>query len=565
VSDWTINGKTLAALGVVGAVLTRGSWAEHSCELSLDGRSATVPGLWTPGDAVEIKYGSTVRFVGEVMDVGKTASGGAEGHRARLVNAWIVLAETIYEQSWTLTNGGSTANKARCIVGLKSNGEIGTLAEAITDVLNFAGVAVGSIVLASVEEPWEVRNVTCAEVIKQIARLAPRAVSWWTYPGGVATFNVASSPSAVELAMTAKTNVDLRPNRTQAVRGVRLQYEIVRTTSDVPQTDVVVDSAGATTGRRVLIQTIPWRGASANFLRQRVKVRTIPTTATGTDAAQKATRQFWAERCPELRAAKSVVGDGDFTPKLTFNLFDNAAAIWPEGLPDGTVGFGAASGGKYYFAAKLARIDGTDGTGAYELTDPDDAGSVKIRLDSGLTRMLVEGTVTPWMQRQGKDAQRWQLFANVSFIDAASGRPVQQVVHINVTVTDCVTKEYVELQSYADGDAVPTGLAAELYAVLGQTYHEGTVVRVEDECSNFAREGNALTITGGATEWTTMNALVQGVREDIGSGVTTLTVGVAPRLGAADMLDLLRRERKRREADEGRGLANAGSRGDGLP
>lgn len=561
--SWTANGRTFEALGIVGAVLTRGTWAEHACELTFDGRGVDVPAPWAAGDSVEIKYGSTIRFVGEVLDAGRAASGSAEGHRVRLVNAWIILAETVYEQSWMTASGA--VNKARCIVGLKSDGTIGTLADAVSDVLTFAGVAAGTITLAQTEEPWEVRNVMCAEVLRQIQRLAPRAVSWWTYPAGVATFNVSTSPSALELAMSVDTVVDLRPNRTQAVRGVRLQYEIVRTTDDVPETDVVLDTAGATTGRRILMQTIPWRGAGATFLRQRIKARTIPTTATGTDAAQKATRQFWAAGCPSLREARSVVGDADFTPKLTFNLFDNAASVWPEGLPDGTVGFGTASGGKYYFAAKLARVDGTDGTGAYELTDPDDTGSVKIRFNAALTRYLVAGLVTPWMERQGKSAQRWQLFANVSFIDAASGRAVQQVVHINVTATDCVNKEYTSLQSYTAGDPVPTGLAAELYAALGATCHEGTVARVEDECSGFAREGQALTITGGATEWATMTALVQTVREDIPSGTTTLTLGIGTHLGTEDMLDLLRRERKRKEADEANGVANAASRGDGKP
>lgn len=562
--NWTANGTTFAAAGIVGAVLTRATWAEHSCELAFDGRNVTTPAPWALGDTVTISYDGTVRFVGEVMDVARAGSGAAEGHRVRLVNAWITLAETVYEQRWQILGGDSAVNKARCLVGLKADGTVGTLAEAIADVLTWAGVAAGSITLAQTEEPWEVRNVTCAEVLRQIQRLAPRSVSWWTYPGGVPTFNVATAPASLALAMTAETQVDLRPNTRQAVRGVRLQYEIVRTVDEEPQTDVVVDSAGETTGRRILMQTIPWRGASATFLRQRTKVEVIPTTASGTDADQKLTRRFWAARHPALRAAKVVVGDTDLTPKLTFNLFDNAAAAWPAGLPPDTVGFGTAVGGKYYFALKLANVHGVDGTGAFELTDPDDAGSTKIRLDDALTRCLIDGTVTSWMERQGKKAQRWELFANISYIDDATRKPDRKLVGIKFTATDCLNKEYSRLENYADGDPVPTGLAAQLYAVLGATYHEGTVATVAEECTGFAREGQALTITGGATEWATMNALIQGVTEDVASGTTRLTVGLGTHLGAADMLDLLRRERKRREADDGHGISHAGSRGDGL-
>jgi hypothetical protein len=566
--SWTANGRTFVSLGITGAQIARSCWAEHSCELTVDGRNADWALLFATGESVEIKYGSTTRFVGEVQGPARRARGDAEGHIYRLINAWLVLAETVYEQLWTLTNGGSTANKARCIVGLKSDGTIGTLADAINDVLTFAGVAAGSITLAQTEEPWEVRNKTCAEVLRDIQRLAPRSVSWWTYPGGTPTFNVSTEPSSVSVAMTARMNVDLRPNTMQSVRGVRLQYEIVRTTDDIPQTDVVVDSAGATTGRRVLMQTIPWRGSSANFLRQTVKVRTIPLVPVGTNAQKKTTRQFWADRCPILRNAAPVAGDADLTPEINFLPFNPVPAGGADNRfgcqPRDTVGVGPVDGsGNYYFAVQLAHKDGGADATQWELTNPDDSGSAHIVLDTTLPRLLIEGTVTPWMLDAGKHAQRWTMHAYVTWLGQGAPGFTGKMVQISFTATDCINKEYTKLRDYAAGDPVPTGLAAQLYAALGATYHEGTVALTEDECANEVREGNALTITGGASEWGTMNALVQSVAEDILSGTTTLTVGVGTHLGTEDMLDLLRRERKRKEADTMAGLSNAASRGDG--
>jgi hypothetical protein len=559
--SWTINGRTLAALGITSARLTRGSFAEHALELVWEGRDATLPPVFADGADVVLSDGATTRFVGEILEPGRAMSGPAESHTARAVNAWIALEETTYEQAWAILAGSGSANKARCIVGLKADGTVGTLAEAIEHVLSFAGVAAGSIALAVTEEPWEVRNVTCAEVLRQIQRLVPRSVSWWTYPGNVPTFNVASAPTTLTLAAGGDTDIVLRPNRRQAVRGVRLQYEVQRTTDDVAQTDVVVDSAGATTGRRVLMQTIPWRGSQSTFARMRTKVQTVPVNVSG---ALALVRRWWGAHAPGLRIAKAEPADLT-VPQLNFALFDVAAAAWPAGLPPGFAGYGTAVGGKYYFGVKLANVTATDGTGPYELRDPDDETSEKIRLDTGLLRELLDGAVTPWMERLGKKAQRWTICANVNFIEEATRQPKQEIVMANFTATDCVNKEYAQMTNYADGDPVPSGLAAALFAALGETYHEGTVAKIEAECSGFAREGQKLQITGGATEWATMNALVQGVQEDIVSGLTTLTVGVGPNLAPGDMLDLLRRERRRAEADSTNGVSLAASKGDGKP
>jgi hypothetical protein len=560
VSTWTINNRPLAMLGVTSPTLTRGSWGEHALEIEMDGRNATSAPAWADGATVTLRYGSTVRFVGEIVAPERRAQSGAEGHSLRAVNAWIILEETVYEQTWAILGGTSTASKARCIIGMKPDGTFGTLADAITDVLAFAGVAAGSISLPQTEEPWEVRNVTCAEVLRQIQRMAPRSVAWWTYPGGVPTFHVSDEPTLVTLAMTPKTLVSLRPNRRQAVRGVRLQYEIVSESDGVQQTDVVEDTAGATSGRRIYMQTIPWRGASATFARMRTTVVTIPTAI-----ADDKTKTFWLSHCAPLRGAKTMDGD-DITPDWEFSTFDPADTDFPRDYPSGSQPYGPVGPAfRCYFAVRLARVDGKDGTGPYELSDPEDTESDKIRLDTDLTRMLIAGAVTPWMEDMGKTAQKWTLYAIVKWTDAATRQPKKTQVSINLTATDCVNKEYTSIQNYADGDPVPTGLAAELYAALSQTYHEGEVARIEDECTGFAREGNSLQVTGGPAEWESMNALIQGVREDIGGGLTTLTVGVGPNLAPGDMLELLRRERARAEADSRLGVTNSGSKEDGLP
>ena len=578
-SNWTINGSTLAALGITGATLTRACWAAHSLALSADGRAATAPALFANGAAITLRLGGTIRFVGQCQPARRSARGEAEGHAYEVLNAWQILEETVFQQAWAVRGvthppPQTTELKGRCILGVKADGTAATVGEVMAEVLAFAGVASGTIDLGQYFEPFEVLNVMCSEALSQLARKVPRAVSWWTYPGGVPTFHAALDGPSAALEFAADTSVDLAANGRQKVRGVVLRYEVTSKTDDEQQVDVVTDSAGATSGRGVLLQTIPWQGFGMTFLKQKMKVRTIekeprPGGDANQIAALKRTRKFWAERCKELRTAKAVAGDAD-TPEITFlPLTKKKNGVVTEALPPGSVGFGPteASTGFHYFAIALASVTGTDGTGAYELTNPDADTSEKIRLDAGLLRYIVEGTITPWMVRNGKTGQRWVLHARVTYFAVATDVLPSEAEDktVNLTATDCTNRVYTSLSEVTAGNPVPTGQALVLYNQLKHAVHEGTITRVEEECSGFVEAGWGLTVTGGAAEWAAMKTVAQTVTEDLATGTTSVSVGAGEHRGVSDLLEICRMDRRRTENDTRDGAANLESRGNGLP
>ncbi len=57
---------------------------------------------------------------------------------------------------------------------------------------------------------------------------------------------------------------------------------------------------------------------------------------------------------------------------------------------------------------------------------------------------------------------------------------------------------------------------------------------------------NVLNLTGGRTDWTTMNAIIQSVRRKWGNGKTEITIGPARHLSAADLTQLFLINRLRR-------------------
>ena len=58
--------------------------------------------------------------------------------------------------------------------------------------------------------------------------------------------------------------------------------------------------------------------------------------------------------------------------------------------------------------------------------------------------------------------------------------------------------------------------------------------------------GNSLNLSGGRAEWATMNAQIQSITKDFGTGRTTVTIGPARFLSAGDLTQLFLVNRMRR-------------------
>ena len=127
---------------------------------------------------------------------------------------------------------------------------------------------------------------------------------------------------------------------------------------------------------------------------------------------------------------------------------------------------------------------------------------------------------------------------------------------------------YSANSSAVAGDAVPEGLAQKIYTSLATLQYEGDVSLVEAEISGGVMMGNTLNLTGGLEEWETMNAQIQGITKDFGSGRTVVKLGPTRFLQAGDLTQLFLINRFRRvyqnPATRVSGKSSAGGQSVGL-
>jgi hypothetical protein len=111
--------------------------------------------------------------------------------------------------------------------------------------------------------------------------------------------------------------------------------------------------------------------------------------------------------------------------------------------------------------------------------------------------------------------------------------------------SNAVQKVYAVMSDYTEAEQPPTGLAAVLYSALSTLQYEGSwnVIRQEPAASNTM--GIVLNLTGGRTEWASMNALVQEIVDDLDNGITTYKFGPAGHLTIQDLMEQLRTTRGR--------------------
>lgn len=91
------------------------------------------------------------------------------------------------------------------------------------------------------------------------------------------------------------------------------------------------------------------------------------------------------------------------------------------------------------------------------------------------------------------------------------------------------------------GTPTPPAVAKTLWSSLQELHWEGTVTVQTDDLPGTWNPGQVLNISGGKAEWTSMNALIQGVDEDLMAGTTTIRIGPPATLSPQDLVTLLQR------------------------
>lgn len=106
--------------------------------------------------------------------------------------------------------------------------------------------------------------------------------------------------------------------------------------------------------------------------------------------------------------------------------------------------------------------------------------------------------------------------------------------------TDANSKRYSTVTSQVPAEAVPTGVAAHVYNSTQTLHWEGSVALIDQEALEVQYLGGTLNISGGRSEWTTMQAVVQQVSVSAAGGTTSITFGPPNHLSIQDIIELMR-------------------------
>ena len=332
-----------------------------------------------------------------------------------------------------------------------------------------------------VEFPFqEVKDLTVAEVIKNILRWVPDAVTWFDYStiaGGVIT------PTFRIKRRADLTAVSLQINTT-ASQGNEVEAISINPRDDLKRANVVVkfvaiNDVNGTPYHQITNDVVPGGSTGREF-------KAFTATIDLQGSVFKEVRQ-------EIVVAEISISDGSWW---------KAREGWLNDPDVDTIQILSAS---------------RTGTLANELRD---------------------GSITDWMNVSAEDDT---ITAKIR-VQNTDGSIVEKDVTASIKATNAISKTYTDA-STIPGEIAPVGLAQVLFDAFNTLQWEGSVVLHEDEVARTVKLGDKINILGGRTAWETMNAVVWKIDESITSGVTRISFGPVLSLGPGDLIELLRANR----------------------
>ena len=282
---WTLTcggvTRNAADAGVTDLVRHRVSQGTDVCFVHVDGASVGTAALFAYGDSVSVARNGVPWFVGRVTAVPAGGDGEGEGMVYRLSGPWWFLEQLVARQQWNVRGGAGTAWTSRLILGQAADGSRLSTGQVITQTLQDA-IDAGAPLLVGTVDPAlmppldEVRELTCADVVRAMLRWHPDCAAWFDYStAGAPTWHCRQRANlpAVALRVGCAPLAEARgisARHDLAAPAVVLHYEVSDDDSDgTVLLDVVTDAAPAgATGREfgAVVGTIPLRaptGAAA--------------------------------------------------------------------------------------------------------------------------------------------------------------------------------------------------------------------------------------------------------------------------------------------------------------
>lgn len=180
-------------------------------------------------------------------------------------------------------------------------------------------------------------------------------------------------------------------------------------------------------------------------------------------------------------------------------------------------------------------------------------------VDGAIADWMVEGDGDPLQSSDPLQSIKVTAQATVSYtvyrnVAAYGGTNIvkvyesaAQVISADLLATNATGGIYHNYAEEIAGDdpADFFGLAHTIFDDFNVLNWSGQLTLVEAECSGTISLGNVLNLSAGNAAWTSMNATVQAMTEDIDTGTTQISLGVNKHLNVGQLSDLLRVNRSR--------------------
>ena len=463
--------------------------------------------------------GGTRHFVGWRVNLLRFASPEMEQLGYKFAGPWEWFFERLTfsqsTKSWdTVNHVEITETKCLVNLGISATGAHLTIyeqaEEIIQCVMDQMTVELGApnfiytLLLPSVYFPQDqVNNITCGEALRRLMRWVGSTTIFFTYTSDEIALGIATRDqlTPVTLPIIGAQGTEFERRDDMVPPAINLEYRITANYSGSPYTSIRRDLACAT-------GYIDATGAAhgdtyANLFAAGVKFGAV--------------RQTYNFVGPSYSSVKATIVCETFSP--------SSLAWWTA------------------HCAELGQVDPT--TLAIDTTSVAYDQSLA---DESLVYVLLQGQIAPWMSALTQTLTVSAKFSGT--IKATDGR----VAHVWSAVPKQVQVVLVSLPSgtYSNtalvdvGEAIPFGLAKQVWDLESVPQYEGVHRVTEDEISGVVKLYNVLNMTGGLTEWQTMNAQVQRLTFDYDKATTVIHVGPATHLGAGDLIARLQSNRQPR-------------------
>jgi hypothetical protein len=450
--------------------------------------------------------GRTV-FVGYRVQAAALTAAGDQGFAYTFEGPLYLLQELMYRQQW---HSGLTTH---VLIGIDQEGEYVRTGGVIADVLTYAATQGVTINQGTIEQGMYVPiddkvDMPCIDVLRQMARWSPDAVSWFDYSTVNPTFHFRRRGALQDLTLEAIfADPDHRPvgSNATAREDLRKDYCLLlfESRGDVDGTPTfqitpqVAPEGNAGTGRRGLVSTINLQGP--RFSTTEAEIISVPF-APGTIDEEAEPNDYWLERIPALQTGR----------------YENARVT--------------------YFGAKDASGQAVDVTDyEWELAD----GQLSDEME------LEDGSPVEW------EKVRLWYEVKCDHVDGSGNRigQMKQRFFLDKTLTNAPSGIYTTVEQDDGGEPIAqfAGLAAYLLSATQELQYEGTHTLLDPyDLVGSPWMGKVLNLTGADPAWASMDALVTQVDHDIDGQSVTLKFGPAPHLELGDIVDLTRNNRNRR-------------------